>query len=135
MNTKEKLKALLDGTAQVPVGSGAILVQQFRTILQERKVDQAKWDELMTRYVNFELKDVEQNANRDAQAAAIRGNLTKELTQPTMTWSVYLKGLRLLGFTSIEFGTRGSGEDFTFEGTTNIVTLSPTLPQTTVASE
>ena len=127
MNTKEKLKALLDGTADTPVGAGAILVHQFRKILQERKVDQAKWDELMTRYVDFELKGVEQNANRDAQAAAIRGNLTKELTQPTMTWKIYLKGLRLLGFTTIEFGTRGSGDGFVFEGTTNVVTLSPTL--------
>lgn len=126
----EKLKALLEGAAQAPVGGGGILVHQFRKILLARQVDEAKWNELMDKYIAVELKDVPQDANRDAQAASIRHNLTIELTQPTMSWKVFLKGLRFLGFTSMEFGVRGEGDDFVFEGTTTIVQMNSAVTGT-----
>lgn len=112
--SKETLKKLLaDSAADAPVyGNGGLLARNFRRVLLARKVDETKWNELMEKYIAFELKGLPPDANRDAQAAAIRGNLTIELSRPTMTWNVYIKGLRLLGLTIVDFCVVGSGDDF-----------------------
>ena len=121
MSKKEETRALLSGTAVAPVGAGGILARNFRQLLRDMQVNEEKWDKLMAKYVDFELKGVPEGAARDAQAASIRGNLTKEFAQPQMTWKVYVKALRFLGFHTIDFGVRGEGNDFKHEGTVTSV--------------
>lgn len=121
MSKKEMKQALINGTAIAPVGAEGILTRNFRQLLKDLQIDEEKWDKLMDKYVDSVLKDVPEGEHRRVQATALRGNLTVEFARPTMTWKVYVKALRFLGFHTIDFGVRGEGNDFKHEGTVTSV--------------
>jgi hypothetical protein len=61
--------------------------------MDEQKFNQTIWDRNMLRYLKDPRNRIPQNS-RDMSSA--RGNLSKELLRPTMTWGVFEKAIRFL---------------------------------------
>lgn len=59
-----------------------------------------RWNALVVHYLNDPVNSIPQN--KEALSAA-RGNLTKEILKPSMTWKVWVKALRLMQVVKIDF--------------------------------
>lgn len=97
--SNDTVKALLAGTSEAAaLTGGGILADNFRRMLLSLHVDEQKWDDLMDKFVQQEIRLVEKPD--ETTRATLAENLTKELTAPSMTWKTYLNGLRFLGLTA-----------------------------------
>lgn len=77
-----------------------VLAQLFRKLLVDLKVDATRWAELMDNFI----QDPDNRVVGDRAAeTALRGNLTMELTRPSMTWKVFAKGLKVLQVSQASF--------------------------------
>lgn len=71
-----------------------VLSRLFRLILRDLDVNWSFFNKLMKRYLDDPRNGV---ANNSKDRSSHRGNLTKELRRPKMTWNVFMKGIRFLG--------------------------------------
>lgn len=75
------------------VGTNGLLAKAFRQILIDRDICDKKWERLMADHL---IKTVPRNSDNPHARTSVRGNLTKELFRPYMTWKVFFKGIRFL---------------------------------------
>ena len=75
------------------IGASFFRVDQERTVLE-------RYNSLMNHFLHDPKNSIPQH-NEGISAA--RGNLAKELLKPEMSWKVFVKGLRLMQVTRIEF--------------------------------
>lgn len=80
-------------TLEKRLGTDINRVDQERTLLE-------RWNALVNAYLRDPKNSVPQN-NEGISAA--RGNLTKELLKPGISWKVFIKGLRLMQVVRIDF--------------------------------
>lgn len=92
MQNKE-LKQVLNSKTKLAEKASGVLSKLFRQIMDEQKFNQTIWDRNMLRYLKDPRNRIPQNS-RDMSSA--RGNLSKELLRPTMTWGVFEKAIRFL---------------------------------------
>lgn len=94
-----------------PKTPGGFLSKLFITLLEKRigistaGVEEEatlheKWNTLLLAYLKDPRNGIPQNSK---SLSSERGNLTKEIIKPEMSWKVFVKGLRLLQVTKIEF--------------------------------
>lgn len=77
-----------------------ILSRLFRLMLLDFNVNVFKWNRLMNNYLN----DPRNRVPRTPKArSSTRGNLSKELRKPKMTWSNFEKGIKFLNPLKAEF--------------------------------
>ena len=95
-------RLLGDDNKEADKASG-ILARLFRLILRDRNMSMMGWSSNMARYLNDPRNGCPQN-NKDR--SSVRGNLTKELLRPTMTWKVFKKAIRFLAPQKIDFIVR-----------------------------
>lgn len=96
MNKRNKRQHGFDVRVRDPAetrGIGGILAGLFRTILHENNVGGNKFEILLSDFIN--------NARRGVMASRVkrhftRGNLRRELEKGTMTFKVFMKGLRFM---------------------------------------
>lgn len=79
-------------------GGWGVLSKLWRIILKQNQISGYRFSVLMDRYI----KDPA-NRSRKSEGEHFdnRGNLNKEFSNPTMSWKVFLKGMRFMQF--IEF--------------------------------
>lgn len=92
MQNQDLNRILGSKTKGVEEASGT-LSKLFRRILEDQKFDKNTWARNMLRYLKDPRNRIPQNS-RDMSSA--RGNLSKELLRPTMTWGVFEKAIRFL---------------------------------------
>jgi hypothetical protein len=92
MQNKDLNQVLSSPTKRSEEASGT-LSKLFRQILAEQKIGMNLWNRNMLRYLKDPRNRIPQNS-RDMSSA--RGNLSKELLRPTMTWGVFEKAIRFL---------------------------------------
>lgn len=81
-----------------PTGSGggadSILSNVFRQVMNARKIfSMHAFNAFLNNYISNPANGIPQNIREKSSA---RGNLRKELLKSTMTWKVFMKGLRLM---------------------------------------
>ena len=81
-------------------GNNGVLSRLWRKMLQDLDVGPNKFGALLHAYIQDPQNHVP--SNRKDQISA-RGNLTKELARPQMTWKVFCKALRFLNIVKIKF--------------------------------
>jgi len=77
-------------------GSDAILSSYFRDILKDLHIDTNRFLALLDKYIIREGL-----ASNTAEISTSRSAFRRELLNPTMTWKVFLKGLKFLKVTNI----------------------------------
>ena len=77
----------------VATGAGGKLSGYWASILQDRNIGPEQFDNYCLKFVNKQRKDIE---NSKVASYFIKGNLRRELTKPTMTFKVFIKGLRVI---------------------------------------
>jgi hypothetical protein len=102
MSTKKvmELLTLPDRGASEPSGPNGILARLFRIILWQLNITPMRFGKYMSDYIHdkrYGIKDT-----RTAHTMA-RGNLMKELGKSEMTFKVFMKGLRFIKISRIEF--------------------------------
>lgn len=89
-----------------------ILTRLFRNIGYDLTDNQffskASWRRMMDSYLN-ELVEADPSVNRQNE----RGNFTKALAAPKMSWKTFIKGLKLYRFKKFRFIIIGTHEDNT----------------------
>lgn len=132
MDSKIKLSDLAgmrDKGVSKTAGSAGILSRLFRQMMLDLNISPLKIHELMQAYI-LDPRNGVPNNRRDQISE--RGNLTKELARPQMTWKIFCKSLRFIGIrkvrltlvathangvetthgTFIDFGSRRDTEEF-----------------------
>ncbi|MND22188.1 hypothetical protein D3C87_1422810 [compost metagenome] len=92
MQNKDLNQVLSSQTKRSEEATGT-LSKLFRQILAEQRFNMNLWNRNMLRYLKDPRNRIPQNS-RDMSSA--RGNLSKELLRPTMTWGVFEKAIRFL---------------------------------------
>ena len=92
MQNKDLTRILDSKNKAVDEASGT-LSKLFRRIMADQTFNKNVWNRNMLRYLKDPRNRIPQNP-RDMSSA--RGNLSKELLRPTMTWGVFEKALRFL---------------------------------------
>lgn len=87
------LNQLLSSKTKLAEKATGTLSKLFRQIMAEQNYGQNIWNRNMLRYLKDPRNRIPQNS-RDMSSA--RGNLSKELLRPTMTWGVFEKAIRFL---------------------------------------
>ena len=86
-------------------GMGAIAIEA-----QEKSFMEI-WNDLINKYLNDPRNGINIQ-DRDTKSSA-RGNITKELTRPEITWKVFCKGLRVINACKMELSIKLHLEDGT----------------------
>lgn len=87
-------------------GANGVLASLFRKMMYDIGMTNARWDVLMTEFIN----DVQNGVpGTQKDRTSMRGNLTKEFGRPQMTWKVFCKGLRFLQMREFEVVIRAKG--------------------------
>lgn len=73
--------------------ASGVLSKIFRKSLWEVGVNATKWNKLMLQYLDDRRNRIPNNSRAKSST---RGNLTKELSKPNMTWRNFEKGIRFL---------------------------------------
>jgi hypothetical protein len=89
-----------DNAVRRTAGPNGVLANLYRKQLIELDVGPGRFSDFLSDYVRDPANGIAQNT-KDLTVA--RGNLTKELKRPGMTFSVYLKGLRFLKVVEVDF--------------------------------
>lgn len=92
MQNKELNQVLNSKGKQADKATGT-LSKLFRQIMDDQKFNMTVWNRNMLRYLKDPRNRIPQNS-RDMSSA--RGNLSKELLRPSMTWGVFEKAIRFL---------------------------------------
>lgn len=92
MQNKELNQVLSSKTKRSEEANGT-LSKLFRQILSDQNFNMSTWNRNMLRYLKDPRNRIPQNS-RDMSSA--RGNLSKELLKPSMTWGVFEKAIRFL---------------------------------------
>lgn len=92
MQNKELNQVLNSKGKQAGKATGT-LSKLFRQIMDDQKFNMTVWNRNMLRYLKDPRNRIPQNS-RDMSSA--RGNLSKELLRPSMTWGVFEKAIRFL---------------------------------------
>ena len=90
-NTEDYTKFINGSTAAT--GAGGKLSGFWASILQDRNIGPDQFDEYCLKFVNRARRDLE---NSKIASYFNKGNLRRELTSPTMTFKVFIKGLRVI---------------------------------------
>lgn len=80
---------------EVPITTGdsqSILANLFRKILSSNDVRSDRFNSLLERYIT--RANIPSNIK---EVSSVRGNLKKELTKTSMSWKVFIKGIKFLG--------------------------------------
>lgn len=92
MQNKDLTQVLNSKSKRADEASGT-LSKLFRQIMADQQYNKTIWDRNMLRYLKDPRNRIPQNS-RDMSSA--RGNLSKELLRPSMTWGVFEKAIRFL---------------------------------------
>lgn len=92
MQNKELNQVLSSKTKRAEEANGT-LSKLFRQIMSDLNFNMSIWNRNMLRYLKDPRNRIPQNS-RDMSSA--RGNLSKELLKPQMTWGVFEKAIRFL---------------------------------------
>lgn len=79
--------------------SDSILSALYRSILNDIGIDESRFTVLVFKYVRKVTPAEEQK-----EISSIRANARKELMKSTMTWKVFIKGLRILNIRKLDIG-------------------------------
>lgn len=80
-------------------GIAGFLSKMFITICSDLNVGTMRWQRLINDYVNDPENGVPDNPHSKTSE---RGNLTKQLSKPEMSWKTFCKALRIFKFTRVE---------------------------------
>lgn len=79
-------------------GSVGLLSKLWRIILKDNNVTMYTFSQLMDRFINDPKNRV---PNNPRERFNNRGNLNKEMSNPSMSWKVFCKCLTFMGFTDV----------------------------------
>jgi len=80
-------------------GPSGVLSRLWRQILLDSGITLARYNSIMEAHI-LDVKNGVPNNKRDQ--ISYRGNMTKELAKPQMSWKVFMKALKFLNITNIE---------------------------------
>lgn len=91
-------------------GIGGILARLWRQILADINIGPSRFEMLLTDFINSAKRRVPDNR---VSKLFTRGNLRRELERPTMTFKVFMKGIKMLKVSKIRIAVElefGSGK-------------------------
>ena len=88
--------------SNVGQSAGAKLSRFWASILMDREVSPVQFDDYCLKFVNKAKKDLEYSVQSSYFS---KSNLRRELTKQTMTFKVFIKGLRVIGVKSFKLVT------------------------------
>ena len=80
-------------------GGNGVLSRLWRQILLDLGIGPERFGVILQEFVTNPINGI---PNNKKDQISCRGNLTKELARPQMTWKVFMKALRFLNIISIE---------------------------------
>lgn len=104
---KSLKEVVYDSDKQVGNARNA-LAKLFRTILLERRITHQNVDHYLQRYLNDPNNYISKNSK---DRSSERGNLLKQLGKDTITWKIFIKGLKLLRPRQVKFIIEFTGQD------------------------
>lgn len=100
----------------------SVLAKFYRNIMDQANIDLERFHALMTAWLN----NPENGIPKDVKTRSfVRGNLTKALSEPDMTWKTFIKGLLLMEPITIELRVRVTVQNKT--GREKLTTLESNL--------
>lgn len=96
----EKILTSPDKGISATRGIGGILARLWRQILDDLQVKPNKFELLLSDFINSAKRGVPEHR---ISRHFTRGNLRRELEQPTMTFKVFIKGMKFLKVVRIRF--------------------------------
>mgnify|MGYP003594290000 FL=1 len=105
--SKSLTEVVYDSDKQVGNARNA-LAKLFRTILLERRISHQNVDHYLQRYLNDPNNHISKNSK---DRSSERGNLLKQLGKDTITWKIFIKGLKLLRPRHIKIIVEFTGSD------------------------
>jgi hypothetical protein len=84
-------------------GANGVLSRLWRQMLLDLNIGPARYGDLMRDFVT-DIRNGIAPTRKDQTSA--RGNITKEFARPQMTWKVFMKALRFLQVTKVEFAIK-----------------------------
>jgi hypothetical protein len=91
---KNAMEYLLDQGDSSIYETNNVLARLWRIILnREEKVDINKWNRLITIYQEKQVK-----ISSKKGAANLKGNLTRRLVNPKLSWNVFMSGLAVFNY-------------------------------------
>lgn len=87
------LKGMLNSYDKWLGKSQSSLTSMFRKALLKLNVTEATWNKLMHNYVNDPTNRIPKCPK---YRSSVRGNLSKALLKPSITWDSFIKGIKLL---------------------------------------
>lgn len=99
MKDRQTIKEVLKDQNKGIEKTENLLSRLFRTILYNLNITYPLFENDFRRYLHDPYNGVQDDPTARNNH---RGNVMKELASPSMTWSVFLKGLRVLGVTEFE---------------------------------
>lgn len=97
--SEKKINVEFAGAATIE----GLLARHFREVLRTLRINEEKWNERMTAYL--EAEGIEAHL-----VEGVRTNLTKQLSEPEMSWNTYRKGMKMLQQDSISIAITGYGD-------------------------
>ena len=96
----DKILTSADKGISATRGIGGILARLWRTILDDLQVKPNRFEMLLSDFINSAKRGVPEHR---ISRHFTRGNLRRELEQPTMTFKVFIKGMKFLKIARIRF--------------------------------
>lgn len=106
----ERILTSQDGGIADTRGIGGILARLWRQILRDINVRPSRFEMLLSDFINDAKRKVPDNR---VSKLFTRGNLRRELERPTMTFKVFMKGIKMLNVAKIRIAVElefGSGK-------------------------
>ena len=110
-------------------GVGGILARLWRTILYDKNIKPSYFELLLNEFI---IKAKRRIPDNRVSKLFTRGNLRREFEKPTMTFKVFMKGLKLLNVKKVTFAVKleySSNKEPTLHQT--IIDLGDSGPTTT----
>lgn len=92
-----------DGGINETRGVGGILARLWRTILNDKNIKPSYFELLLNEFI---IKAKRRIPDNRVSKLFTRGNLRREFEKPTMTFKVFMKGLKLLNVKKVTFAVK-----------------------------
>ena len=99
-NNMQKVIAAPDKQVSKTSGANGVLSRLFRQVMSDLNVTGPRFGNLLQHYILDSRYGI---PNNKKDQASKRGNMTRELASAQMTWKIFIKAMRILQFTKVEF--------------------------------
>lgn len=108
--TDHNIQALFNGNMDIILAANGVLSRIWRILLHDLGIQFMRWEAMLSDYCDYAKEHIPAN-----KSANLKGNITKMLVKPDMSWSIFCRVVSVLKFKKFYFDIHTTDHDDSVE--------------------